>query len=184
MPKTLAKYFLAWIPPDPLYAAAEELKGELERRYALRYAQKSPSHVTLKMPFSLVASKEGLLIRQLEAFFEGQEPIPLHLKGMGQFRGRVIYMRVLPSEALAQLQKACVQHLRRSYGCPEELSDLNFQPHLTVAFGDIKKRDFPEVWAWARTLRPDFRVRLECLHLLKKVDGRWQPLRAFPLMRP
>jgi 2'-5' RNA ligase len=56
----------------------------------------------------------------------------------------------------------------------EELSDRNFQPHITLAYKDLKAEHFEEVLAFAKknAISADFLV--DRAYLLKNVEGRWK----------
>jgi 2'-5' RNA ligase len=56
----------------------------------------------------------------------------------------------------------------------EELSDRNFQPHLTLAYKDLKPSHFEEVLAFARKNAVKGEFLVEQAYLLKKVEGRWK----------
>jgi 2'-5' RNA ligase len=56
----------------------------------------------------------------------------------------------------------------------EELSDRNFQPHITLAYKDLKAEHFDAVLAFAKknAIQSDFLV--DRAYLLKNVEGRWK----------
>jgi 2'-5' RNA ligase len=58
----------------------------------------------------------------------------------------------------------------------EELSDRNFQPHLTLAYKDLKASQFDEVLAFARENAVAAEFMADKLFLLKRVAGRWKIL--------
>ena len=174
--KQMGKYFLALMPPEALAEEFAELKEQLKVRFLVKYALKSPSHLTLKMPFSYNEAKEGLLQEQLVQYLKEQKPFLVQVTGVSNFGQRVIYHRVLPCEPLTNMQLGLRSFCKKSLHLVEELSDRNFQPHLTLAYKDLKVSQFDEVLAFAReqAITADFLV--DRLFLLKRIEGRWNIL--------
>jgi 2'-5' RNA ligase len=71
-------------------------------------------------------------------------------------------------------------YCRKSLHLVEELSDRNFQPHLTLAYKDLKASQFDEVLAFAREQAIAAEFLADRLVLLKRVEGRWKMLAALP----
>ncbi|MGZ3882717.1 MAG: 2'-5' RNA ligase family protein [Bacteroidia bacterium] len=138
----LQKYFIALVPPEPLYGEISDLKKEVAIAYNNKSALKSPPHITLHMPFEWKTEKEAVLIEQLKLFqFTG--PIAIGLNGFGCFEPKVVFIDVVKNEQLGQLQKELVQHVKSNLGILNQANDLRgFHPHVTIAFRDLKKADF------------------------------------------
>jgi 2'-5' RNA ligase len=126
------------------------------------------------MPFRYKEAKEKELEVRLTTLLETQAPFQLQLAGIGYFGRRNIHQQVVASESLLQLQATLRSYCKKSLHLVEELSDRNFQPHVTLAYKDLKLEQFEEVLAFARNHaeRGDFWV--DQAYLLKKVEGRWQ----------
>jgi 2'-5' RNA ligase len=178
--KRMEKYFLALIPPAPLADQLTQLKEQLQARFQVKYALKSPSHLTLKMPFSYNEAKEGQLQEKLLHFLTEQDPFLVQLAGISNFGQRVIYQRVIHCETLTTMQAGLRGYCRKSLHLVEELSDRNFQPHLTLAYKDLKASQFDEVLAFAREQAIAAEFLADRLVLLKRVEGRWKTLAALP----
>jgi 2'-5' RNA ligase len=174
--KRMGKYFLALLPPMPLAEQLTQLKEQLQERFHVKYALKSPSHLTLKMPFSYNEAKEVQLQEQLMQFLKEQNSFLVQVAGIGNFGQRVIYHRVIPSEALLTMQVGLRTFCKKSLHLVEELSDRNFQPHLTLAYKDLKASQFDEVLAFARDNAVAAEFIADKLFLLKRVAGRWKIL--------
>ena len=172
--KGMGKYFVGLLPPATLEAQFKLLKQGFAEQFQVKYALQAPAHMTLKMPFLYKEAKEAELAARFTSLLEKQEPFLLQLTGIGNFGKRNIHKQVAPSESLMQLQTTLRSFCRRSLHLVEELSDRNFQPHLTLAYKDLKPVNFEEVLAFARNnaVRGEFLV--EKAYLMKKVDNRWQ----------
>ena len=59
-------YFIALVPPEPIFTEVEELKNYFSQHFESSAALKSPPHITLHMPFRLKDDKEILLVEHLE----------------------------------------------------------------------------------------------------------------------
>jgi len=77
--KVIQKYFLAIVPIGEIQRAATALKDELKEQLNIKYALKSPAHITLKMPFSYNEAKEKVLVEKLENFLSNKK----NLKNQG-----------------------------------------------------------------------------------------------------
>ena len=172
--KGTGKYFIGLLLPPAFESQFTKLKQGIAAQFQVKYALQSPAHLTLKMPFRYKEAKERELGLRLTTLLETQVPFHLHLAGIGHFGRRNIHQQVTPSESLVQLQTTLRGFCKRSLHLVEELSDRNFQPHVTLAYKDLKPTHFEEVLAFARknTVHGEFLV--EQAYLLKKVEGRWK----------
>lgn len=176
MAQKLEKYFIAIVPEGPLQERMSTLKAEIKERYGAKYALKSPAHITLKMPFLWNEHKEDDLLTKLRPFFRQYKPFALLIRGVGQFRGKILYARVLEQSRLNDLQSELVEFLRRSLRLNEELSDKAFVPHMTVAYNDLKKRDFDSAREFLQTKGIRYNLLVTQVAILKKTENRWQVL--------
>jgi 2'-5' RNA ligase len=174
--KRMGKYFLALMPSAPLAEQLTHLKVQLQEQFQVKYALKSPSHLTLKMPFSYNEAKEVQLQELLLQSLKEQDPFLVKIAGIGSFGQRVIYHRVNSCETLANLQAGLRSFCKKSLHLAEELSDRNFQPHLTLAYKDLKAGHFVEVLAFAREQAFKAEFLADRLFVLKRVEGRWKIL--------
>lgn len=175
-------YFIAIIPPAPYFEAALKLKHYFSTEYASRGALKSPPHITLHMPFKWKEEKEGVLINNLEEFLGTQKVFLVQFKGFGCFPPRVIFIDIEKSEPFALLQR----NLQRF--CKQELNlfnanykELPFNPHLTVAFRDLKKPTFKKAWEEFKEKKFEGEFNAEAVTLLKHTGKQWEVFRTFHL---
>lgn len=178
--KLMQKYFLAIIPPNPFFGQVEMLKEELKEQFGIKYAMKSPAHITVKMPFSFDEKREPYLLDQLRAKFSQESPFDLTVSGIGHFGNRVIFLAVHESLPLRALQSDLRVFCRKQLHLVEELSDRNYTPHLTVAFKDLKPGKFEDVLRSLKKLRVGYTWTSSEVCLLKKIEGKWKPLHFFP----
>jgi 2'-5' RNA ligase len=172
--KGMGKYFIGLLPPPALETSLHQVKADLKAHFEVKYALQSPAHLTLKMPFRYKEAKEQELIIRITSLLEGQQSFTLQLKGIGHFGWRNIHHKLAPSSPLLELQTKLRGFCKRFLHLVEELSDRNFQPHITLAYKDLKAEHFEEVLAFAKknAIQSDFLV--DRAYLLKNVEGRWK----------
>jgi 2'-5' RNA ligase len=139
------QYFLAIVPPSPVFEKALELKNYFKEKYHSKASLNSPPHITLHMPFRWKEEREDELITKLEEF--GLASFPLQLLNFNSFPPRVIFIDVVPNECLPALQKKLLRYCKKELNLfNADYKDQPFHPHLTLAFRDLKKSTFGEAW--------------------------------------
>lgn len=176
------QYFIAIIPPSPVFEEALQLKEYFRDTYKSKASLNSPPHVTLHMPFRWKEKKEQELIDSLVVFASRHNGFDLRLRNFSCFSPKVIFIDVETSPELTSLQL----HLHRY--SKEKLNLYNatykeqpFYPHITLAFRDLKKPNFEKAWEEFKDKEFSADFRVEKLTLLKHNGKLWQALRDFPL---
>lgn len=176
------QYFIAIIPPPPVYDKALQLKEHFRDTYQSKASLNSPPHVTLHMPFRWKEKKEKELVDSLTSFADGQSGFPLRLKNFSCFSPKVIFIDVETNSELNSLQ-----HQLHKY-CKEKLNLYNahykeqpFYPHITLAFRDLKKPNFEKAWEEFKDKEFTAEFSVEKITLLKHTGKLWQALHDFPL---
>ena len=175
-------YFIALIPPEPIRTETWQMKEEVAERWGSRKALNSPPHITLHMPFKLKPKKEPELITLLKTCLAKEDSLEVNLKNFGAFAPRVIYVDVVQTESLRELQKTVQKCMQRNFGLLNaDYKNQGFTPHLTIAFRDLKKSTFLEAW-------PHYQNReyaanwLACsVALLKHNGNNWDVLKEIKL---
>src|SRR5688572_5154325 len=130
-------YFVAIVPPSPIYEEAFEQKLYFKTKYNSKASLNSPPHITLHMPFKWKESEEDELASQLETFARGRSSIAIQLNGFSSFPPKVIFINVETSVELKNLQKDLERHFKKELNLfNAKYKDLPFHPHLTLAFRD------------------------------------------------
>jgi 2'-5' RNA ligase len=181
MAKQTSKYFIAVVPEGTIQEEVSYIKKQLQENFNLKYAQKSPAHITLKMPFNWNEEKEDVLIQKLREFLSTCSPLHLKTSGFDSFGKRVLFIRILKSEKLNQLQRSVSKFCKQFLNQVEELSDRNFHAHMTVAFKDVKEKDFASYTGFVKQLDAVFSMEVRQIGLLKKIGGKWILLCQLPL---
>ena len=173
MMKVMQKYFLAIVPEGEIQERVTQLKLDIREKFQAKYALKSPAHITMKMPFSYNEAKEEKLFEKLQEFMAGYKPLNMNIKGVKTFGSRVIYLGVEAGQDLFDFQSELKTFCRRELNLVDELSDRNFQPHMTIAFKDVKKAQFGNILEFAIKSNLNKGLIVNEIVLLKKVEGSW-----------
>ena len=178
--KKLNQYFIAIVPPPPIYDEALEQKQYFKDHYQSKASLNSPPHITLHMPFRWREDREEELEQRLAEFSSKFFPVTISLDNFSSFPPRVIFINVVKSTELETL------HTELKRFCKKELNLFNadykeqpFHPHVTLAFRDLKKPNYQKAWREfeQKRYRADFLAN--SIALLKH-DGRtWQVFREF-----
>src|SRR4051812_23130514 len=99
-------YFIALIPPSPIYDEALKQKNHFKENYNSKASLNSPPHITMHMPFRWKEEKENDLVKKIGSFFKEYDPIKVCLDNFSAFPPRVIFINVVKSEALDDFQKS------------------------------------------------------------------------------
>jgi 2'-5' RNA ligase len=135
-----------------------------------------PSHVTLLGPTDVPSSSLGLIEDHLLRVAARFAPFPVQLRGTGTFRPltQVVFVAVAAGISEFEQLAAAVRA-----GPLERELHFPYHPHVTVAH-DISTEALDKVFEELA----DFSARFAAEHFTLYVhgtDGRWRPVRDFPL---
>jgi 2'-5' RNA ligase len=181
--KEASLYFIAIIPPQPVFDEAWQLKNYFKDHYQSKASLNSPPHITLHMPFEWRVEKEEYLISKLQEFASEHDGGVLQLLNFNAFPPRVIYVDVVKADWLERIQK----ELHRF--CKRELNLFNanykehaFHPHLTLAFRDLRKQNFLRAWEEFSNREYQVSFLVSEIALLKHNGRSWDVFKKFNLL--
>lgn len=172
-------YFLALMLPDEISDQVTKLKEELERKYGIRHALKSPPHITLQKPFRRPQSDEPIFIENLSSFASGQFSFEIKLSGFSVFSPRVIFVDVVNTKELADRHENLQQFLQTDLDFPKHEPNFGFNPHVTIATRDLKIH-FHEVWNEFKDRNFEANFMSYDLTMLKHNGKYWDVWHQFP----
>lgn len=176
------RFFIALLPPQEVQDYANGIKHIFAERYHSRAALKSPPHITLQPPFDWAADNLSTLTNTLNKFAAQQAPVPVTLSGFGAFIPRVVYIHVIKTPALLELQATLMAHLETVLKIVDPVSKTRpFAPHLTVGFRDLTKQNFRAAWAEFQHQPLHFEFTVFHLTLLIHDGKRWNVCQQFQL---
>jgi len=177
-------FFVALLPPPAIREQVTAIKQDFAARYDSRHALKSPPHVTLQPPFKWLAEDMATLENALSQFTTTRQPVPVTLSGFGAFPPRVIYVNVLKTPELLDIQKQLSAHFEDTLNLVDERSKKRaFSPHMTVAFKDLTRQNFRAAWPEFGGRAIGFEFEAKTLTLLRHDGRRWEIHRDFPLAK-
>lgn len=168
------RFFVALLPPAEIQTYAETVIKALEQRYRTRTAQ-APPHITLQPPFMGSQVTLPTLKSHLARFAQQHSGVSVQLLGFGAFAPRVLYINVLKTPELLQLQAALMTMLEVELGIVDPVSKQRpFAPHMTVASRNLTRQTFRQAWAELQTQSVEFEFIAEQLTLLIHNGQHWQ----------
>ncbi len=172
------KYFIAIVLRGAAFEHSEGLKQQLFEKFNLKGALRSPSHITLHRPFEWKTAREQELITTLSSFKQ-PEPFELQLNGFDRFGERVIYLAVEENPTLQQLHHDLTRFAVTNLQLFNERDDKRgFHPHVTIAFRDLRKKNFQPAWDFIKTGELRHQVTVSGFSLLRLEDI-WRELHRF-----
>ena len=177
-----ALYFLAIIPPEPIYNEALKWKQFFAEHYQSKAALNSPPHITLHMPFKWKIKKEQKLFTAFTLFANERNAFEVQIKSFGAFPPRVIFMDMMKSEALLKMQRSLNAHMKKAL----QLFNANykakaFNPHITLAFRDLKKGLFETAYNEVKDKKFEATFLVKEIALLKHNGKSWDLYKNFEL---
>lgn len=175
-------YFIAIIPPAPIYDEALGQKTYFKDHFNSKASLNSPPHITLHMPFRWKEQKEFDLANRLENFIKGFHPIKVCLDNYSSFPPRVIFINVVKTEMLENMQRGIHRFCKKELNLfNANYKELPFHPHLTLAFRDLKKPNYKKAWEEFENREYKAEFIADKIALLKHNGKVWQVFREFNL---
>ncbi|MDH5396878.1 MAG: 2'-5' RNA ligase family protein [Cyclobacteriaceae bacterium] len=182
--KTKALYFVALVPSGDLYDKGWELKNYMAEKYQTTAALKSPPHITLHMPFKWREDREKQLTNHLSSACNITAPFTLEVNGFGCFPPRVLFLDVNKPNELIQFREDIVEIIRKKLKITDSgRKNTGFTPHLTIAFRDLRKKDFHKAWEELGAQEIKYTFPVNAFSLLKHDGTQWIVHEEFPLKK-
>lgn len=141
------RFFIALMPPMEIQQQITQIKEYFAENYNSSRALQSPPHITLQPPFEWAAADLPKLEEFLKEFVAKRLSIPITMSGFAAFAPRVIYVDVVKSPTLLELQKDLMADFETNLGIVNSVSKTrSFVPHMTVAFSDLTESNFNAAW--------------------------------------
>jgi 2'-5' RNA ligase len=175
-------YFIAIVPPSPIYEETLEQKAYFKSKYNSKASLNSPPHITLHMPFRWNERDEEELSCHLKSFADENPPVTIQLKDFSSFPPRVIFINVVITPELENLQKNLQRYFKRQLNIfNANYKELPFHPHLTLAFRDLKKPNYQKAWDEFVSKNYQATFLASTLALLKHSGSVWEVHKEFTL---
>ncbi|BAY65135.1 hypothetical protein NIES22_52370 [Calothrix brevissima NIES-22] len=170
----MSLFFIALLPPQDIQDYANDIKQYFADNYASRHAQKSPPHITLQQPFKWANSDLSKIEATLAEFASQKQSLPITLNGFAAFPPHVIYIDVVQSPELLNLQADLKAVVEANLGIVDkEGKNHRFTPHMTVAFRDLTRQNFQAAWTEFANRQLYFEFIADKVTLLIHTGKRW-----------
>ncbi|HBQ60572.1 MAG TPA: hypothetical protein DD671_13360 [Balneolaceae bacterium] len=175
-------YFIALIPPEPLKDQIQDIKLEVKEKFGSSHSLNAPPHITLLSPFRMDEEQEDQLDSLLEVFAQGFEPFEVQLKNFSTFPPRVVFIDVMKSTELQNLQQKLEDTARsRSEMFAYNYHEREYHPHVALAFKDLSKSNFYKAWDAFKDREFEEQFTADQLYLLKHDGEQWKVINNYNL---
>ncbi len=179
----MSKYVLVFLIKGKPGIYLHNLTSKLSKQFRVKNVFKRiPPHVTLKYIGEIKSeTKIKELIFLLKNFIKGQGKIKIHLRGIGYFDKRVIFVKVLKTKQLIEFYNELCEELKKLKWMPcrkYERKQIKF--HLTLAKGNIKAK-FQKILEYLSNKNLDYSVFIDKMILMKYENQKWRIYKSFDL---
>lgn len=176
-------FLVCLIPPISIVEDIDVIRGEISDKYKVYESLKRPAHITLYNPVKISSlEKEKSFFKALEeASFS--EIFSQVLKGFNSFAPHTVFIDVERNQSIMHLQAQIKSALQPLALLPER-DNFKFNPHLTVAFKDVKPATYSLIVDEYQTKNFKRVFFVDSFSVYKHLDKRWQPYKEFVLKNP
>jgi 2'-5' RNA ligase len=173
-------YFIALVTNGDLFDRIREIQLHCAEEYKSKKALRSPPHITLIPPFRQDTSIELVLDKKLTPFFNKHTSLNIELNGFGKFDSRTIFIKPEENSGLINMQEELQYYLSEDFSFIERNPARKFNPHVTIASGDLRKEYFKTAWQEFESKTFSETWNISSAHLLKHDGKKWNPVIEFP----
>ena len=176
-------FLVCLIPPLSILEDIDVIRNEISDKYKVYESLKRPAHITLYNPVKISSlEKEKSFFNALEeaSFFESFSQI---LKGFNSFTPHTVFIDVERNAYILQLQAQIKSALKPLTLLPEK-DNFKFNPHLTIAFKDIKPETYSSIIDEYKDKIFKREFFVDRFSVYKHMDKRWQPYKEIVFKHP
>ena len=184
MPYSENLYFIALIPRRELLEKITVFKQDFANRFNSRVALKVYPHITLKAPFKLLPRAHTELMNWFADLLILQKQFTVQLKNFGAFankRSPVVYVHPIVCKELRSLQQQLIASFSSAFPGSVHPTDLEFNPHMTVAYRDLSPEMFSKAWEEYRQKPFDASFEVDAIYLLQHDSKKWNIISTYNL---
>jgi len=171
-------FLVCLVPPVSVVEDVDEIRNYISDKFNVHESLKRPAHITLYPPVKLSSQEaERKFFNALEAasYLKAFSQV---LKNFNAFPEHTFYIDVEQNEGIMNLEKQIRKEL-----LPLKLlnksSGNKFNPHLTLAYRDIKPPVFKEILIDFKDRKFKREFQVSSFSVYKHIDKRWQPYKEF-----
>ena len=171
-------YFFALVPGAPVQQEIMQYKQDAKIMFNSSRSLNSPAHITIIPPFSMELADEDKLSADLSSGLGKVKEFYIELNGFGHFGHKVIFVNVADNQFIKDLNKKLRRVLESYIGLEQNFSD-RFNPHITVAFKDLRPEIFPIAWKYYSEIVYHRVIKIDSIELLRHENNLWKIVRSF-----
>lgn len=169
-------YFIAIIPNRDVRTRIQRFKLDLRNRFNTEKAVEIYTHITLKAPFKSPASNHDELVNWFNDLKMKEKSFILTLKNFGSFDNSnhpVVFINVKNEPKLFIVQQNIMTEYITSISDVVNRVDINYKPHVTVAYRDLSSEMFEKAWNEYKDKNFDAEFEVDGFHLLQHNTKKW-----------
>ena len=174
-------FLVCLVPPVSVTEDIDEIRTYISEKFNVHESLKRPAHITLYPPVKLSAydAEKRFFNALADAAFS--QPFTQVLRNFNSFLEHTFYLDVEQNEGLVSLEKQITKALQ-----PLKLiaKKEKFNPHLTLAFRDVKPPIFKQISAEFKDRKFKREFQVSSFYVYKHMDKRWQPFKEFSFKDP
>lgn len=179
-------YFIALIPKRELCEKITAFKQDFASRFNSSKALKVYPHITLKAPFKLSPRSHTKLVNWFADLYILQNKFTIQLKDFGAFANKkspVVYVNPVVTKELRSLHQQLIASFNSAFPDNVHSTDLEFNPHMTIAYRDLSPEMFQKAWSEYKTKKFDASFEAEAIYLLQHDLKKWNVISTYNLNR-
>lgn len=178
-----SRFFIALMLPEAIEHYVNQVIEDLGDRYHTRTARAAP-HITLQPPFLWPIESVETLEGAIDQVASTQYPMSIQLSGFGCFAPRVIYIDVVKTPELLEMQNTLMTRMEKMLGSVDtKAQNRSFSPHVTVASRKMNPRVFKQAWGELEKRAVNVEFVCDRLTLLIHNTQRWNTHQSFQMQR-
>ena len=177
-------YFIALIPKRELREKINAFKQDFANRFNSSKALKVYPHITLKAPFKCSENAHKELVKWFNELNIKQKEFSIELKNFGAFhnkRSPVVYVHPTASKELKHMQKEIIASFSSLFPSDIHPVDIDFNPHVTVAYRDIEPAMFDKAWEEYKNKSFNEEFEVDAFYLLQHDTKKWNIIATYHL---
>lgn len=174
-------YLVCLVPPISITEDINEIRTYISDKFNVHESLKRPAHITLYPPVKLsdYNTEKSFFEALTDASFH--QPFTQVLRNFNSFPEHTFYLDVEQNEGLMLLENQINKALK-----PLKLIEKKekFNPHLTLAFRDVKPPVFKQISAKFKDRKFKREFLVSSFSVYRHMDKRWQPFKEFSFKDP
>ncbi|PWS31434.1 2'-5' RNA ligase family protein [Pedobacter paludis] len=176
-------FLVCLIPPASIVEDVDVIRNEIADQFNVRESLKRPAHITLYNPVKLSSQEqEEIFFNKLDEVVFAS-PFTQVLKNFSSFPPHTVFIDVEHSDGIMNIQ-AEINKALKSLLFLEKTNQPKFNPHLTVAFKDVKPAVFPLIMDEYKERKFKRSFEVSGFSVYKHIDKRWQPFKEYAFKNP